>query len=147
IAFESPKHAGGLGKSFALLKVNNSRIRVLALKRAERSDEMIVRAVEIDGKPASNVHLAFAAPVAAAREVNGQEQPVGTATLQGGELVTSFTPYQLHTFALRLAPASSRLAVPQVQQVALNYDSSVATHEGRPSEGCFDCSLDRPTAP
>jgi alpha-mannosidase len=29
----------------------------------------------------------------------------------------------------------------------LKYDSSVASHENRPAEGCFDCSLDRPTAP
>jgi len=72
---------------------------------------------------------------------------VGPATVKGGELVTSFTPFQLHTFALRLAPPARKLPAPQAQQVALNYDSSVTNHEGRPTEGCFDCSLERPTAP
>jgi alpha-mannosidase len=47
----SPKHPGPLGKNFSLLKVSNSRVRVLALKKAEQSDEVIVRLAEIDGKP------------------------------------------------------------------------------------------------
>jgi alpha-mannosidase len=130
-----------------LLNLSNSRIRVLALKKAERTDEMIVRLVEVDGKQAQNVHLTFAAPVIAAREVDGQERPIGPATVDAGEILTSFSPFQLHTFALQLAPATQRLSTPEEHQVALNYDSSVSTHEGRPTEGCFDCSLDRPTAP
>jgi alpha-mannosidase len=147
LAFESPKHAGALGKSFTLFNLNNTRIRVLALKRAERTDEIIVRLVEIDGKEAGNVHLTFAAPVIAARELDGQERPVGPATIKAGEILTSFSPFQLHTFALQLAPATKRLLISKEQQVALNYDSSVSTREGRPTDGCFDCSLDRPTAP
>jgi alpha-mannosidase len=49
------KHPGALGKSFSLLHLNNSRIRVLALKKAEDSDEIIVRMVELDGKAEPNV--------------------------------------------------------------------------------------------
>jgi alpha-mannosidase len=147
LGFESAKHAGALGNSFTLLHLNNSRVRVLALKRAERADEIIVRLVEIDGKEAGNVHLTFAAPVTAAREVDGQERPIGPATVKAGEILTSFSPFQLRTFAVQLAPAAKRLSAPKEQQVALKYDSSVSTHEGRPTEGCFDCSLDRPTAP
>src|SRR5207244_5555276 len=97
IAFESPKHQGALGKNFSLLKVSHSRVRVLALKKAEESDEVIVRLVELDGKPARNVRVSFAAPVTAAREVNGQEMPVGSVTITKGELVTDFGPYQPRT--------------------------------------------------
>ena len=35
MAFESPKHAGALGKEFSLVKIDNPRIRVMALKKAE----------------------------------------------------------------------------------------------------------------
>ena len=52
IAFQSPSHAGELGKSLSLVKLNNDRVRVLALKKAELSDEVIVRMVEMDGRPA-----------------------------------------------------------------------------------------------
>src|SRR6266567_3103140 len=55
IAFVSPSHAGELGKSFSLLKINNDRVRIMALKKAELSDEVIVRLVEMDGKTADNV--------------------------------------------------------------------------------------------
>src|SRR5580692_3530465 len=74
IAFETSKHEGALGRSFSLMKVSNPRIRVLAVKKAEQGDEVIARFVELDGQPQPDVRVAFAAPVAAAREVNGQEQ-------------------------------------------------------------------------
>ena len=40
-----------------------------------------MRLVELDGKPAQDVRISFAGPLSAAREVNGQEQPVGEAKL------------------------------------------------------------------
>src|SRR5580692_5545187 len=74
LAFESPRHTGALGKSFSLVKISNPRIRIMALKKAEASDEVILRMVELDGKPEPNVRVSFAMPVTGAREVNGQEQ-------------------------------------------------------------------------
>src|SRR3712207_8262676 len=56
VAFEAAPHAGALGKSFSLLNVSNSRVRVLALKKAEESDEVVVRLVELDGKARSEEH-------------------------------------------------------------------------------------------
>jgi alpha-mannosidase len=138
IAFESPKHSGALGKSFSLLRTSISRVRVLALKKAEASDEVIVRLVELDGKPAQNVRIAFAAPLAAAREVNGQELPLGTAAVSKGELVASFTPYQIHTFAVKLAAATAKVAAPQSRLVTLPYDRSIASRDARPADGNFD---------
>ena len=140
IAFQSPSHSGALGKNFSLLKISNDRIRVMALKKAELSDELIVRLVEVDGKPAANVRVTFASGVIAAREVNGQEQPVGPANISNGELITSFGAYQPRTFALKLAPARSKVAQTTFQTVALDYDMSVASRSGRPADGSFDWS-------
>ena len=138
IAFQSPSHPGALGKSFSLLKASNERIRVMALKKAELSDEVIVRLVEMDGGPAGNVHLAFAAPVVTAREVNGQEQHVGPAQVSNGELVTSFSAYQPRTFAVKLAASPSRVPAVNFQPVVLDYEMSVASRMGRPADGSFD---------
>ena len=138
IAFVSPSHPGELGKSFSLLKLNSDRVRVMALKKAELSDEVIVRLVEMDGRQAENVRLTFAAPVTAAREVNGQEQPVGPATVAKGELVTSFGAYEPRTFALKLAGGRARVAETQSQPLTLDYDMSVASRIGRPADGSFD---------
>src|SRR5208282_2255798 len=51
IAFQSSKHAGSLGKSLSMLSINNRRVRVLALKKAEEGDEVILRIVEMSGEP------------------------------------------------------------------------------------------------
>ena len=142
VAFEAPKHAGALGKEFSLLKVDNPRIRVMALKKAESSDEVVLRMVELDGKPAANVHVRFAGPIASAREVNGQELPVGSATVQGGALVTSFTGYQPRTFALKLGAAPAKVAAVTSKPVALQYDLAAASNDDTKTAGGFDAKGD-----
>jgi alpha-mannosidase len=138
IAFATSKHAGALGREFSLLKVSNSRIRVLALKKAEQGDEIIVRMVELDGKPQPDVRVVFATPIAAAREVNGQEQPIGLATVKDGVLETAFTAYQPRTFAVRLAAPRTKIEVVRSSTVPLRYDLATATNDGAKSEGGFD---------
>jgi alpha-mannosidase len=138
IAFETAKHEGALGRSFSLLKVSSPRIRVLAVKKAEQSDETIVRMVELDGKPQADVRLSFAAPVTAAREVNGQEQPVGPATVTSGALVASFSAYQPRTFALRLGPSAAKVAETRSAPVSLSYDVAAASNAGQHSDTGFD---------
>ena len=138
IAFETSKHPGALGRSFSLLTVSDPRIRVLALKKAEQSDEVIVRLVELDGRPHSNVQVSFNTPITAAREVNGQEQPVGPATVNNGALVTSFTAYQPRTFAIKLGMAPTSVASVHSTPVTLRYELATASNDGTPTTGGFD---------
>jgi alpha-mannosidase len=138
IAFEASSHTGALGREFSLLKISNPRIRLLALKKAEQGDEMVVRLVELEGKPQPDVQISFATPIAAAREVNGQEQPVGSATTNGGSLVTSFSAYQPRTFAVKLTSPSTSVAGVKSEPVALHYDLAVASNDGTKSQVGFD---------
>jgi len=138
IAFETSKHPGSLGNVFSLVKVSNPRISIMALKRAELSNEVVVRLVELDGKPEPDVRVSFAAPIKSAREVNGQEQSVGPANVATGALVTSFTAYQPRTFALTLDPASSQVAAVHSQPVKLEYDLATASNEGAQVIGGMD---------
>jgi alpha-mannosidase len=140
IAFDSSKHTGALGRELSLLSVSNPRVRVLALKKSETGDEVIVRLVELDGKSQQNVRIHFPSHIALAREVNGAEEPVGSAELSKGDLVTSFTAYQPRTFALKLAAAPAKLEAVKSQPVKLPYDQSVATRDGHPTTGGFDSS-------
>src|SRR5437899_1368407 len=100
---------------------------MLALKKAEQSDEIVARVVEIDGKPASSVHIAFASPVVAAREIDAQERSFGPAKVQAGEVVAAFRAYQPRSFAIKLGPAAAKVAVPDFATVKLPYDVSVAS--------------------
>jgi alpha-mannosidase len=138
IAFEVSKHAGTLGKKFSLLKVSNPRVRVLALKKAEQGDEIILRLVELDGKPQADVRVSFGAAITAAREVNGQEQPVGAALLNRGTLVTSFSAYQPRTFAIRLAAAPIKVAAVHSVPVPLHYALATGSNDGEKSQSGFD---------
>jgi alpha-mannosidase len=138
IAFESGSHPGKLGKTFSILRVNNSRVRVLALKKAEDSDEVIVRIVELDGREARDVRIGFPAPVIAAREVDAQERPVDKATIANGELVTSLGKFQPRTFAVKLAKPASKLFRPQSQSIELPYNLAVANRDGERMKAGFD---------
>jgi alpha-mannosidase len=137
IAFESSKHAGALGKTFSFLSVSNSRVRVMALKKAERGDEYIVRLVEVAGRTAPGVQIRFAAPVTAAREVNGAEEPAGPATVTAGALVTSFKAFQPRTFAVKLAAPAVKAPAVESRQIKLAPDVEVATKDGEKAPGGF----------
>ena len=137
IAFESSKHPGRLGKTFSILRLNTDRVRVLALKKAEATSEIIVRIVELDGRGEPDVRLSFPAPIIEAREVNGQEQPLGKAKIVKGHLVTSLTRFQPRTFALKLARQNAKspsLSLP----ISLPYNLAGATNDGERVKAGFD---------
>jgi alpha-mannosidase len=138
--FFTTRHGGTLGRRWSLLQVNDGRVRVMALKRAEGSDEYVVRITEMSGRAQPDVRLTFAAPVTAAREVNGQEQPVGPAVVENGSLVTSLTPYAIRSFAFKLAPPAQAQAAPTSQPVALDYDRAVASNDDTHAVGGFNAA-------
>ena len=142
LAFGTERHAGALGRTFSMVTVSDPRIRMLALKKAEDSDEVIVRLVEMDGKPAPRVNVKFAAPITAAREVNGQELPVGNATVANGVLETSFSPYQPRTFALKLQPSAVNVVPLESTPVSLQYDIAAASNDDTKTVGGFDAKGD-----
>ena len=141
-AFETARHGGALGKEFSLVTIDNPRIRLMALKKAETSDETIIRMVEMDGKPEPKVQVKFAGPVTAAREVNGQELPVGPATVSGGTLDTSFTAYQPRTFAVKLGPPPATVPAVRSEPVTLSYDLAVTSNDDTKTVGGFDAKGD-----
>jgi alpha-mannosidase len=139
IAFEAAKHEGSLGKQFSLVTVSNPRIQIMALKKAELSDEVILRMVEMDGRPQENVVVKFAGAIQAAREVNGQELPVaGNPTVSNGTLVTNFTGYQPRTFALKIAASTAKAAPASSKPISLTYDLAVTSNDDTKTMGGFD---------
>lgn len=130
IAFQAVEHAGTLGNDISLLKVSSDDVRVMAFKKAEQGDDAVVRVVEMSGKAANGVRLKFAAPVARAREVNGQELPMGAASVANGELVVNLKPYEIKSYAVRLAPPPVKVSPPVSRVVALRYDLTAATNDG-----------------
>jgi alpha-mannosidase len=142
VAFTTVRHPGALGRSFSLVNVDNPHIRVLALKKAETSDDVVLRMVELDGSAVPDVKIRFAGPIASAHEVNGQELPVGPAKVVDGVLETSFQAYQPRTFALRLGAAPAQIGVVESKPVELKYDLAAASNDDTKSIGGFDSKGD-----
>ena len=141
--FSAPTHSGKLGKSFSLASVSDPSVIVKAIKKAEDSDEIIVRLVQMTGKDAKGVKVALG-QITAAREVDGQERPLGEAKVEDGKLVADFGPNAVRTFAVKLGAAPATLVAPKSQPVELPYDRVVASRDGQKVQGGFDaqgCSL------
>ena len=138
IAFQTTPHPGALGKSFSFLRVDTDHVFVTAVKKAEENSEIIVRMVETRGEKAPNLHVAFASPITAAREVNAQEMPLGQATVVKGKLETSLGAYEIRSFAVKLAAPVKTLPLTHSQPVELKYDLATASEDGAQAKSGFD---------
>ncbi|MBQ5970668.1 MAG: hypothetical protein IJL52_11265 [Clostridia bacterium] len=114
VAFLTGNHPGALGSKFSFGGVNKPNVILRAMKKAEDSEDVIVRFNEGCGTAVQNVMLALGDGILAAREVNGMEEELGEATVENGRLVFSMAPFEIKTFALTLA--NSVKAAPALQQ-------------------------------
>lgn len=138
LAYEAPKHAGELGKSFEFVKTNTEKVSVKALKKAEASDDMIVRVYELVGEDNSNVEITFPANVVSAKEVNGLEEEVGTVAFSGSKISFPIGKYQPKSFAVKLAAYSgTSLSEPLSAQVDLAYNIDVMSPDSKKRDGRF----------
>ncbi len=119
--FHVDRHAGTLGKQFSFVSSDNKNVVVRALKRAEVSDEYVIRVYEMSGKSAQQARITFAAPVVKAVEADGTERTIGEAATDGGSLVVDIKPYSVKTYKVLLADTKQQTAS-DVQQLALDFD-------------------------
>lgn len=139
VGFQVQKHEGPLGRQFSMASVSTNQVDIRAFKKAEDGDFYIVRIQELFGKPAANVSLSFAAPVAEAYEVDGQERRIGDAKIDGGKLVTDTDKYQIRSFAVKLqAPKAKSLKAVQSHPIKLEFNESIATSDSKWINGKLD---------
>lgn len=103
-AFTTGKHRGESGKSYSLASSDNRNVLIKALKKAESSDEYVVRVYEAAGKQAQKASLTFAGDIVAAVEADGTEKSIGKATFSGNRLEVSVGPNGIKTYKVRFAP-------------------------------------------
>ena len=135
-AFTVPRHAGGLGRTFSFAEVRGEGVALRALKKAEDGSGYVVRFYELQGREARNVSVRFPAAVVAAKELNGNEAPVGPATAAGDELRFDVGPWGIKTFLVQLAPKADD-AVKQAP-LALPYGLYAATFNAFRADGNID---------
>lgn len=119
-AFSTPKHKGQLGNQLSFASIDNPNVSVRAIKRAETSDEYVVRVYEDGGTSSQTAKISFAAPIQQAVEADGTEQTLGAATFEGNTLNVSVKAHGVSTYKVKLA---SQAAVElQQEPVSLPYN-------------------------
>lgn len=121
-AFRSPKHNGTLGKEFAFVSSNNEKVIVKALKKAEVSDEYVVRVYETGGKNAQNAEITFAGEITEACEADGTEKQIGSASFNGNKLQVFIAPYNIKTFKVKLKKSTRPAKKLSYSYLPLKYD-------------------------
>lgn len=142
-AFQTQAHAGERGRTVSLVRVSGSQVAVRALKRAERSDEIVVRLQELTGRPAAAVTLRWPAAVRTVRDITGAEEslPGGDGIVtDGGAMTMDLAANGLRTVALRLAAPSvtNPQAVTATMAAELPFDSDIIASRAAPGDGALD---------
>jgi alpha-mannosidase len=121
VAFQTTAHPGARGRTVSLVSLGDTsgQIAMTAMKRAEDSDEIVLRFEEKYGR-AGRAHVTLAGRVTSAREINAAEESVGPLTPDGDGVTLAFTPYQPRTIAIRLAPAPAPAPAATRSAVALD---------------------------
>ncbi len=119
-AFSTEKHNGTLGKSFSPASINNENVAIKALKKAESSDEYVVRVYETGGKAQQTATLNFASDILSAVEADGTEKTIGNASFNGKDLQVSIKPNSIKTYKVKLAKKDVKPL--KSEYVTLNFD-------------------------
>ena len=90
-----------LPDSLALVQCNTSGVVVDTVKKAEDSDELILRVYEAHGGIVT-ASLTFATPIEHAAEVNLLEETIGTVEHSDAMLKLKLMPYQIRSFRIKL---------------------------------------------
>lgn len=143
IAFQTPKHAGKTGSTFSFLKISSPKVGLMAMKKAEMSDYIVVRVNELSGKDQTGVKMQFPSKILDAFEINGQEEKTGDVPVNGNSIIFGLSHFTLRSFAVRLEPVSMMELIQS--PVSLSFDQDVMSFDDNRTDGDMTRKYD-PTA-
>lgn len=95
------RHSGKLADSFSLVKENKENVIIEVVKKAEDSDDMIVRLYEYFNRR-SKVKLTFGAAISDVRECDLMEKDLCSIGNEEREFEFDIKPFEIKTFKLKL---------------------------------------------
>lgn len=102
LAFEVPKHGGILGKENSFCSINNPNVGLMALKKRENDDYLVIRVNEMSGEDQYHVQITFPGQIVDAYEVNGQEKRIANAEFRDDKLTSELSHFTIKSFAVKL---------------------------------------------
>ena len=137
-AFVVSKHKGALGREWSFLQSDNEHVVVRTMKRAEVSDEYVVRIHELSGKSHQTAHLTFPVDIEQAVEADGTERTISAASFSGRQLTVNVEPYSVKTYKVKLASVQPLPSEGIYQTVSLPFNRKCATFNEFRSEADFE---------
>ncbi len=101
LAVVEPGHSGTLPGRWSLVQSSAENIIIETVKKAEDSDDLVVRVYESQGRR-GRATLNFPSDIAAASECNLMEEEEQPVAFAGRELGFDYRPFQIRTFKLSL---------------------------------------------
>ncbi len=135
--FVTNKHAGKLGQTFSFMESNNPAVEVLALKKAEDGNGYILRVAESQGADYENAEITFANNIVSACEVNGIEENVGPATVDGKKIIFNGKRFAPRSFRINFENQTT-LTAPKSIPVDLPLNAVAFTSDEFNKAGDFD---------
>ncbi len=124
--FITEKHQGTLGKDYSFVKLNNDSVRITAVKKAQDSDEIILRVAECSGIDQSGVEVEFSKAISEAYEIRGDETVIGKTEVTEGRLQLNIKHNEIRSFAVTF---NNKNSVSCGDAVALNYNATGITDD------------------
>jgi alpha-mannosidase len=113
-------------------------ISIKAIREAENSNEIVIRLQELNETEIPTARLWFSQPALSAQELDGAEEPIGSAQIDSGALVTSFAPYQTRTFSVKLASLEKMASAPFSTPLRLPYNLDGFSSDGEANGGDYN---------
>lgn len=132
--FVTTAHKGTLGKEYSVASINNANLAVKALKKAENSDEYVVRVYDIAGND-GNATVTFDSEILSAVKADGTEKTLQPATFSGKNLSVDVKNSGISTYKVRLA--TKPVTATDNYSIPLAYDKKAMTWNGFSNQGNF----------
>lgn len=135
-AFVTEKHSGELGKEYSLCHIDNPNIAIKAIKRAETTDEYVVRIYETSGEGEQKGILEFPFPIKDAVLADGTEKMMCHTSFEGNSLPVSVVKNGLATYKV-IFDVANDATVPEFAYMHLPFDKRCFSLNGFETEVNF----------
>ena len=136
--FRATKHAGRLGRSFSFIECSNPNVLVRTMKRAEVTDEYVVRLHEISGRDNQQARLTFPGRIRSAVCADGTEKTIRAASFTDNVLSVDVKRFGLATYKVVLEKPAAPAPVASYQSVPLAFDRECSSYNEFPGAASFD---------
>lgn len=105
-AMQTTGHVGALKTAQSFVSVDGGNVVLTAMKKAEQSNDLILRLFEWQGKAATVRITAPGKPVSAEEVGMMEQEGLGALPLSGGKISLDIKPYQIRTIRVHYADAA-----------------------------------------